>query len=65
VGSRISRQVSRGTNVPVRIFLIPFFNLRGLCDSLIDAPPVLSHSVSERGPHQSQPNPPKDGSASG
>jgi hypothetical protein len=32
VGSPISRQVSRGTNVPVRIFLIPFFNPRGMCD---------------------------------
>jgi len=29
-GSPISRQVSRGTDVPVRIFLIPFFNLRGI-----------------------------------
>ena len=29
-GSPISRQVSRGTDVPVRIFLIPFFNPRGI-----------------------------------
>jgi predicted nuclease of predicted toxin-antitoxin system len=32
-GSPISRQVSRGTDIPVRNFLIPFFP-RGLCDSL-------------------------------
>jgi Creatinase/Prolidase N-terminal domain len=31
-GSPISRQVSRGTDVPVRIFLIPFFQARGMCD---------------------------------
>jgi hypothetical protein len=46
-GSPISRQVSRGTDVPVRIFLIPFFSSRGLCDSLIDAPLFQSVGVGQ------------------
>ena len=45
-GSPISRQVARGTDVPVRIFLIPFFSPRDLCDSLIDAPLSSGESVS-------------------
>ena len=34
----MSRQASRGTDLPVRILRIPFFNPRGISDLLIDAP---------------------------
>jgi hypothetical protein len=42
LASPISRQVSRGTDVPVRIFLIPFFNPSRNVSSLIDAPLFLN-----------------------
>jgi hypothetical protein len=56
--SPISRQVSRGTDVPVRIFLLPFFQLAAM-RSLINAPPFSINRCRNRSApvtHQDQGN---------